>query len=134
MGEYTASRRCQPKWTIPLRKCDVCLWRKGQLLDHDSGLPTLLTADSATISIANTNGTKGAFVHHDAFGGEICPVAALAHRVASLRGMRVSTPLSTVFHPPTQTTRISDRDVTIAIVNYPHIPVLTSRYLLGTYK
>ena len=74
VGEYTASRRCQPKRTIPLQKCDVRLWRKGQLLDHESMLPTLLSADSAIISIANTkNGTKGAVVHHDAFGGNICP-------------------------------------------------------------
>jgi hypothetical protein len=40
---------------------------------------------------------------------------ALARRIAHLRGMRASTPLSTVCHPPTQTTRISDRDVTIAV-------------------
>ena len=80
------------------------------------GLPTLVSADSATIAIANTkNGTKGAFVHHDAFGGDICPVAALARRIAKLRGMRASTPLSTVYHPPTGTTRISDRDMTIAV-------------------
>ncbi len=51
----------------------------------------------------------------DAFGGDICPVTALARRIANLRGMRASTPLSTVCHPPTRTTRISDRDVTIAV-------------------
>ena len=99
-----------------MRKWDVRLWCKGQLLDLELGLPTLVSADSATIAIANTkNGTKGAFVHHDAFGGDICPVAALARRIAKLRGMRASTPLSTVYHPPTGTTRISDRDVTIAV-------------------
>ena len=76
----------------------------------------LVSADSATISITNTkNGTKGAFVHHDAFGGDICPVAALACRIANLRGMRASTPLSTLCHPPTRTTEISNRDVTIAV-------------------
>ena len=58
---------------------------------------------------------KGAFVHHDAFGGDICPVAALARRIANLRGMWALTPLRTVCHPPTRTTRISDRDVTIAV-------------------
>ncbi len=99
-----------------MQKCDVRLWRKGQLLDHESDLHTLLCADSATISIANTkNGTKGAFVHHDAVGGNICPVAALAHRMANLRGMQASTPISTVCHPPTWTTRISDRDVNIVV-------------------
>ena len=69
-----------------------------------------------TISIANTkNGTKGAFVHHYAFGGDICPVAALTRWIANLHGMRASTHLSTVCHPPTQTTKISYRDVTIAV-------------------
>jgi hypothetical protein len=116
VGKYTASRRRQPKRIIPLQKCHVCLWRKGQLLDHESGVPTLLSADSATISIANTkNGTKGAVVHHDAFGGNICLVAALTRWIANLRGMRASTLLSTVCHPPTRTTRISDQDVTIAV-------------------
>ncbi len=116
VGEYTAPRNSQPKRTIPLRKRNVGLWRKGQLLNHESDLHTLFCADSATILIANTkNGTKDAFVHHEAVGGDICLVAALARRMANLHGMRASTPLSTVCHPPTRTTRISDRDVTIAV-------------------
>ena len=99
-----------------MRKGDVRLWHKGKLLDHKSPLPTLLLADSGTILIANTkNGTKGAFVHHDAFGSVICPVAALARRIANLQGMRASTPLSTVCHPPTRITWISDQDVTLAV-------------------
>ncbi len=99
-----------------MRKFDIRLWRNGQLLDHESDLHTLLCADSATILIANTkNGMKGAFVHHEAVGGDICPVAALACQMANLRGMWASTPLSTVCHPPTRTTRISDRDVFIAV-------------------
>ncbi len=114
--EYTAPWNSLPKRTILLRKCNVRLWRKGQLLNHESDLHTLLRANSATILIANTkNGTKGAFVHHDAVGGNICLIAALARRMANLRGMRASTPLSTVCHPPTRTTRILDRDVTIAV-------------------
>jgi hypothetical protein len=116
VGEYTAPRNSWLKWTIPLQKCVVRLWRKVQLLDHDLDLPTLLCANSAIISISNTkNGTKGASVHHDAVGGTICPVAALVHRMDNLRGMPASTPLSTVCHPPTRTTRVSDQDVTIAV-------------------
>jgi hypothetical protein len=61
------------------------------------------------------NGMKGAFVHHDAVGGIICPVAALACQMDNLRGMRASNLLSTVCHPPTWTTRVSDQDVTIAV-------------------
>jgi hypothetical protein len=116
VGKYTAPHNSRLKRTIPLQKCDVRLWHKGQLLDHDSDLPTLLCVDSATILIANTkNGTKGAFVHHDAVGGNICPVAALACRMDNLRGVPASTPLSTVCHPPTRTNRVSDQDVTIAL-------------------
>jgi hypothetical protein len=54
-------------------------------------------------------------VHHDAFGGVICPVVALARRIANLRGMWASTPLSTVCHPPTRIIRISDQDVTLVV-------------------
>ncbi len=99
-----------------MQKCNVRLWCNSQLLNHELDLHTLLCADSATILIAKTkNGTKGAFVHHDAVGGNICPVAALARRMANLRGMRASTLLSTVCHPSTWKTRILDRDVTIAV-------------------
>ncbi len=116
VAEYTSPRNSCLIRTIPLRKCDVCLWHKGQLLDHESDLPTLLCADSATVSIANTkNGTKGAFVHYDALGGIICTVTALARRIDNLRGMRASTPLSTVCHLPTWTSRLLDQDVTIAV-------------------
>ena len=69
VGKYTVSQNSQPKRTIPLRKGDIRLWHKGKLLEHESPLPPLLLANSAAILIANTkNGTKGAFVHHDAFG------------------------------------------------------------------
>ena len=60
VGEYTTSLREHEKCTVLLRKCDVRLWKDGNLLDHELELRELLTADSATISIANTkNGTKG---------------------------------------------------------------------------
>jgi hypothetical protein len=75
-----------------------------------------LQADSATISIAHTkNGTKGAVIHHDAISSKICPVAALARRVANLHDMSPTTPLSTVCHRGAQNSNISDRDVTIAV-------------------
>ncbi len=117
VGKYLAPKNCQPKCTIPLQKCDVRLWHKGHLLDHESDLAALLCADCATISIANTkNGTKSAFVRHDAFGGDICPVTAVAQWVANLCGMpAASTPLSTVCHPPTWTTRVSNWNVTIDV-------------------
>ncbi len=59
VGEYTTSSSKHEKRTIPLRKCDVRLWKDGKLLDHGLGRNALLEANSATISIANTkNGTK----------------------------------------------------------------------------
>ncbi len=92
------------------------LWHWGVLLDHNAGLNVLLQADSATISIAHTkNGTKGAVIHHDAIGGEICPVAALARRVANLHGMSPTTPLSTVCHCGAGNLNILDRDITVAV-------------------
>jgi hypothetical protein len=66
-------------WCRPLRMCEVRLWQKGIVLNHSGGLANLLMADSATICIAHTkNSSKGVVVHHEAFGGPICPVAALA--------------------------------------------------------
>jgi hypothetical protein len=85
VGEYTTSAKKKPKRTITLQDQDVRLWQKGQLIPHSAGLDLLLTADSTTICIAHTkNDTKGAVVHHEAFGGPICPVAALARRIANM--------------------------------------------------
>ena len=75
VGEYTtpAPAAQRLKRTIALRKCDIRLWCRGVLLNPNAPLNTLLTADSATICIANTkNGTKNAVVHHEAIGGGTC--------------------------------------------------------------
>jgi hypothetical protein len=73
-------------------------------------------ADSATICIAHTkNGTKGAVVHHEVFGGPICPVAALARCIANMQGGPASGSLSSVYHASDQVTRVLDRDIGIAI-------------------
>ncbi len=116
VGEYTAPSSSRDKRTIPLRMCDVRLWRKGVVLPHTSSLTTLLLADSATICIANTkNGTKGAIIHHDAFNGQICPVAALARRIANVqRGPRTGT-IDMVYHTSGRTSRVSDRDIGTAV-------------------
>jgi hypothetical protein len=116
VGEYTSQSTPRPKRTIPLRKCEVRLWSTGNIIHPDSSLGMLLLADSATISIANTkNGTKGAFVHHFAVGGPICPVAALARHIDNLRCQTLATPLSTRITNPRTTSTISDRDITIAV-------------------
>jgi len=116
VGEYTCPGTPRDKRTIPIRSCDVRLLRHGELLPHAATLATLITADSATICIANTkNGTKGAVIHHDAFGGPVCPIAALARRIANLRQRPPSTNLDTVFHPSGRVTRVTDRDIGMAV-------------------
>ena len=116
VGEYTSPAGTRKRRTIPLRQCDVRLWRNGTLLHHSAGLPTLLSADSATICIANTkNGTKGAVVHHEAFGGPICPVAALARRVANIGLSGEACPLSRVSHASGRVTMTTDRDIGTAV-------------------
>lgn len=116
VGEYTAPARSRDRRTIPLRKCDIRLWRKGVLLQHSAGLRTLLRADSATICIANTkNGTKGAVVHHEAFGGPLCPVAALARRIANISAGVATCPINKVQHSDGHTTGVTDRDIGAAV-------------------
>jgi hypothetical protein len=116
VGEYTLSRNQEEKRTIALRKGDIRLWKQGQLIHASDSLATLLSADAATICIANTkNGTKGAVVHHEACGGALCPVAALARRLHNLRPASATCPISTVFHTDRQPTRVSDRDITAAV-------------------
>jgi hypothetical protein len=116
VGEYTTSSREHEKRMVPLRKCDLQLWKDGNLLDHEYELKALLMADSATISIANTkNGMKGAVVHHGAIGGVVCPVAALARQIANLRGMEPACGLSMVCHPAAHTTQVLDRCITVAV-------------------
>ena len=116
VGEYTLPSPSRDKRTIPLCRCDVRLWRKGVVLPHTSNLATLLLADSATICIANTkNGTKGAVIHHEAFAGPICPVAAIARRIANVqRGPHTGT-IDTVYDRSGGTSRVSDRDIGTAV-------------------
>ena len=81
-----------------------------------TGLKVLLQADSATICIANTkNGTKGAVVHHEAFGGIICPDAALAWRIANVQAGPAQGSLNRVYHLLGKVTRVSDHDIGIAV-------------------
>ena len=107
VGEYTtpAIKLKRRKRTIALRKCNIRLWCKGILLEPTAELATLLTADSGTICITNTkNGTKGAVVHHNAIGGTLCSVAALARRLHNIRQGSHTCPISTVFHLAKQPT------------------------------
>ena len=61
------------------------------------------------------NGTKNAVVHHEAIGGHLCPVAALARRLHNIQLGSKQCPISTVFHLDKQPTRVSDQDITMAV-------------------
>ena len=61
------------------------------------------------------NGTKGAVVHHKAFRGIICPVAALAWRIANVQAGPAEGPLNRAYHLSGKVTRVSDRDIGIAV-------------------
>jgi len=116
VGEYTSPASPREKRTIPLRMCDVKLWKQGIVLPHSSSLTTLLTADSATICIAHTkNGTKGAVVHHEAFGGPICPVAALAQRIANIQCGPQMGNLDTVYYSSRGPSKVTDCDIGVAV-------------------
>ena len=116
VGEYTSPLKPQEKQTIALRDCDVRLWKDGNLLPHSAGLAALLMADSATICIVPTkNGTKGAVVHHDAIGGPICPVAALARCIANIQEGSNKTHICWVYHASGASSWVTDQDIGMGV-------------------
>jgi len=75
-----------------------------------------LQADSATICIAHTkNGKNGAVVHHSRGRGSICPVAALARRVANIQAGPARGNINLVYHTGGRISRVLDRDIGIAV-------------------
>jgi hypothetical protein len=117
VGEYTTPHCARTKRTIPLQDCDIRLWYQRKIIPHLAGLQALLQADSATISVVHTkNGTKGAVVHHDVIGGLICPVAALALRVANIQQANsITCQLNAVYSASGRCSQVSDRDIGIAV-------------------
>jgi hypothetical protein len=85
--------------TEQFRVQDVTFWHNGLVLPNTSPLAQLLLAESVTLYLDNQkNGQRGATVHHTACPTWLCPVKALARRVASLvsQGCVPATPLSRV--------------------------------------
>jgi hypothetical protein len=72
--------------TVQFRVSDVRFYRNGLLLPNSSPLHVLLQADGVSLCIDNQkNGTRGETNHHHALPGTvICPVCALARRVAAV--------------------------------------------------
>ncbi len=100
-----------------MRGCDIRLWtHDGHLIPHSAGLNALLQVDSTTVCIAHTkNGTKGAMVHHSRGRGPICPVAALAWRVANIQAGPAKGNINLVYHAGGRVSRVTDRDIGIAV-------------------
>lgn len=120
VGEYTGATKKDraKKRTVPLRTKDVTLWKDGVPIPHSSSLEQLLHADSATIKLENTkNGTKNATVHQYAFGGLICPVAAMARRVHQAHTIDPSgnANLGTTRNRKGKVTLVSSQDVNAAV-------------------
>ncbi len=76
-----------------------------------------MQADSTTICIVHTkNGTKGAVVHHEAIGGPICPIAAMACHVANIQQAKsANCQLNAVYSESGQRSQVLDRDIGIAV-------------------
>jgi hypothetical protein len=117
VGEYTSPASPREKWTIPLHDCDIHLWtRDGCLISHSAGLDALLQADSATLCIAHTkNGTKGAVVHHSCGREPICPVAALAQRVANIQAGPAQGKINLVYHAGGLISWVTDCNIGITV-------------------
>ena len=76
----------------------------------------LSQADSATICIKHTkNGMKGAVVHQSHGRGSICPVAALAQRVANIQAGPARGNINLVYHTGGRISRVSDCNIGIAV-------------------
>jgi hypothetical protein len=99
VGEYTMPSAGTTTRTVQFRVQDVRLWRQGVLLSNFASEAELLQADAVTLYLENQkNGQKGATIHHTAVDGWLCPVKALARRVAAItsQGLGAETPLSCV--------------------------------------
>ncbi len=115
--EITSPANPRKKRTILLQGCDIHLWTQdGHLILHSAGLDALLQAESATVCIAHTkNGTKGAVVHHSHGHGPICPVAALARRVANIQAGPPWGNINLFYHAGGRISRVTDHDIGIAV-------------------
>jgi hypothetical protein len=100
-----------------LHDCDIRLWtHDGSLISHSAGLDVLLKADSATICIVHTkNGTKSAVVQHSRGRGPICPVVALARKVANIQAGPACGNINIIYHTGGRISRVSDCDIGIAV-------------------
>jgi len=115
VGEYTPSR--QPRQTVPLRKADIRLWRRGRVLDHRLPLPELLAADAVTLCLENQkNGFKDATLHHTAsLHPWLCPVKCSARLLHEIRDMDPSTGLGTYVDESGRVYRVGSSEIRAAV-------------------
>jgi hypothetical protein len=86
VGEYTMPARNRVTRTVQFRVRDVKFYKAGIIIPNTSPLSALLQADGVAMTIDNQkNGTRGETIHQHALPGRIvCPVRALARRVAAV--------------------------------------------------
>ena len=114
VGEYTPKEGAKPKRTVPLRKCDIKLWRGHQQLNISDPREVLTTADGVTICLENQkNGQRGDVLHHTraSVPGATCPVKAAIQLLHPIRHMPESTPLGTYVAENGTTKRVRANNV-----------------------
>lgn len=119
VGEYTlpAGRKKKTR-TVQFRVGDVILWKNGRQLPPTSPLHILLQADGASLCIENQkNGTKGEVIYHSAIPSSVCPVKALARRIAAIMSAdgSASTPISYVGGTARRGTHVRDAAIREAV-------------------
>ena len=86
VGEYTMPAANRKTRTVQFRVKDVRFYVNGIIIPNTAPLQTLMQANGVALCIDNQkNGTRGETVHQHALPhSAICPVQALARRVASI--------------------------------------------------
>jgi hypothetical protein len=117
VGEYTPHRPSESRRTIPLRKRDIKLWKRGRRIPNEATLAELLSADAVTICLENQkNGHKNAVLHHTTSGDPLFdPVIAAAHLVFELRHSPDTVPLGSFVDDDGVTKQIAASDIRAAI-------------------
>ena len=121
VGKYT-NPRTGTKQTVPLRLCDVTLWRHNTKLSQHLPLAFLLDqCTSATLHIDNQkNGKRNSAIHHEATREALCPVKSLIRRICHIRAHTTvsTTPIST-YYPPTRPSgwRVTANDINKLLKN-----------------
>ena len=89
VGEYTMPASNRRTRTVQFRVLDVRFYKNGIIIPNTAPLCLLVQADGVSLCISNQkNGTRGETIHqHALLGRGICPMCALARRVAAIMAL-----------------------------------------------